>query len=100
MLGEQLARTTAVKRCRSPRTSNNARIILARMTMSICTVEFEVITAGVMNVPIFWGIAPCSPYVNPRFEGIYHFHLQGEKQSSKKPACSVKLTVHLQLVPR
>jgi hypothetical protein len=28
------------------------------------------------NVAIFWDIAPCSPYVNRRFGGTYHHHLQ------------------------
>jgi hypothetical protein len=29
------------------------------------------------NVAIFWNLAPCSPYVNRRFGGTYHLHLQG-----------------------
>jgi hypothetical protein len=32
-----------------------------------------------MNVAIFWDLAPCSPYVNRRFGGTYHLHLQGRK---------------------
>jgi hypothetical protein len=40
-------------------------------------VRFEVLTALVMNVAIFWDIAPCSPYVNLRFGATYH-HLQGK----------------------
>jgi hypothetical protein len=30
----------------------------------------------VMNVAIFWDIAPCSSYVNQCFGGKYHLHLQ------------------------
>jgi hypothetical protein len=29
-------------------------------------IRFEVLTAVVMNVEIFWDTAPCSPYVNRR----------------------------------
>jgi hypothetical protein len=46
-------------------------------------VEYEVLTDIVMNVVIFWDIVPCSLYVNQRFWGTCHFHLQGQK-----PACS------------
>jgi hypothetical protein len=28
------------------------------------------------NVFISWDTAPCSPYVNQRFVGTYHLHLQ------------------------
>jgi hypothetical protein len=34
----------------------------------------------VMNVAIFWNIAPCSPYVNRRFEGKYRLNLRVENQ--------------------
>jgi hypothetical protein len=33
---------------------------------------YEVLTAVVMNIVIFWNIAPCSPYVNRCFGGTYH----------------------------
>jgi hypothetical protein len=33
----------------------------------IYIVGFEVLTAVVMNVAIFWDIVPCSPYVKRRF---------------------------------
>jgi hypothetical protein len=36
----------------------------------------EALTAVVMNVAMFWDIAPYSPYVNRRFGGMYHLHLQ------------------------
>jgi hypothetical protein len=41
-------------------------------------VGFEVLTAVVMNVAIFWHITPCSPYVNQSFGGTYHL-LQDQK---------------------
>jgi hypothetical protein len=37
---------------------------------------FEVLKAVVMNV-ISWDITLCSRYVNRRFGGTYHLHLQG-----------------------
>jgi hypothetical protein len=43
-------------------------------------VGFEVITAVVMNISIFWDITPCSPLrVNQRFGGTFRLHLQGSK---------------------
>jgi hypothetical protein len=47
-------------------------------------VGFEVLTAVVMNVAIVWDIAPCSPYVNRRFEEAYHLHLQGRKSAQAR----------------
>jgi hypothetical protein len=47
-------------------------------------VGFEVLTAVVMNVAIFWDIAPCSPYVNQRFGGTYHLYLQGKKSAEQE----------------
>jgi hypothetical protein len=47
-------------------------------------VGFEVLIAVVMNVAIFWDIAPCNPYMNHRFVGTYHFHLQGRKSTEKE----------------
>jgi hypothetical protein len=47
-------------------------------------VGFEVITAVVMSVAIFWNIAQCSPYVNQRFGGTYHLHLQGRKSEEQE----------------
>jgi hypothetical protein len=35
---------------------------------------FQVLTAVVVNVVIFWDTAPCSPYVNRRLGGTYNFH--------------------------
>jgi hypothetical protein len=43
-------------------------------------------------VSIFWYIAPCSPYVNRRFEGTYHIHLQGRK-SAKQETSGYQLQV-------
>jgi hypothetical protein len=51
---------------------------------SITAVGFEVFTAVVMKIVIFWDIAPCSPYMNRRFGGTYHFHLQGRKSAERR----------------
>jgi hypothetical protein len=45
---------------------------------------FEILTAVVMNVAMFCDIAPCCSYVNRRFGGIYHLHLQGRKSTKKE----------------
>jgi hypothetical protein len=45
---------------------------------------FEVITTVVMNVDIFWHIAPCSTYVNRRFRGIYDIHLEGKNSAEQE----------------
>jgi hypothetical protein len=42
--------------------------------MKLKLVEFEVLTAVVMKVAIFWDIAPYSPYITRRFGGTYHLH--------------------------
>jgi hypothetical protein len=47
---------------------------------------FEVLASVLMNVAIFWDIAPHSPYVIWCFEGIYHL-FRFENQPRKKPAC-------------
>jgi hypothetical protein len=46
--------------------------------------RFEVLTAVVMGVAVFWEITPYSPYMNPRFIGMYHFHLQGGKSAEQE----------------
>jgi hypothetical protein len=46
-------------------------------TIQVC-VGTEVFTALTMEAPIFWDIAPCSPYIKRRFGGMYHLHLQGK----------------------
>jgi hypothetical protein len=43
-----------------------------------------VLTAVDMNVAIFWNMAPCSPYVNRRFEATYNLHLQGRKSAEQE----------------
>jgi hypothetical protein len=40
------------------------------------------------NVAILLDIAPCSQYVNRRFGGTYHLHLQVQRLGGKNPACS------------
>jgi hypothetical protein len=44
-------------------------------------VGFEVLVAVVMIFVIFCDIAPCSPYMNPRFGGKYYIYFQGRKSS-------------------
>jgi hypothetical protein len=36
------------------------------------------------NVEIFWNIKPCIPYMNRRFGGTHHFHLQGLKSAEQE----------------
>jgi hypothetical protein len=43
--------------------------------------RFEVLTAVVRNVAIFWDTALCSPYVTGHFGGKFHLHLQGRKSA-------------------
>jgi hypothetical protein len=50
--------------------------------------RFEVFTAVVINVAIFWDISPCSPYVNRRFGKSNISIFRVENQPSKKPAFS------------
>jgi hypothetical protein len=57
--------------------------------------EFEVLTAVVMNVAILWDIAPCSPYTNRRFRRNYHLHLQSRKQAEKETRLQQILPNHL-----
>jgi hypothetical protein len=47
-------------------------------------VGFEVLTLVVMKIVIFLDIASCSPYMNRRFEGKYHLHLQGRKSAEQE----------------
>jgi hypothetical protein len=53
---------------------------------SITVVGFEIFTAVVMKIAIFWDTAPCSPYMNRRFGGTYHLIFRVKNQLSKKPA--------------
>jgi hypothetical protein len=46
-------------------------------------VGFEVLTAVVTNVEIFWDIAPCSPYVNRSFGGTHRRSLQSRKSDKQ-----------------
>jgi hypothetical protein len=40
-------------------------------------VGFEVLTAVVMNVAIFWDVVLFSLNCNLHFGGMYHYHIQG-----------------------
>jgi hypothetical protein len=44
-------------------------------------VGFEVLTAVVMEIAIFWDLAQCSPNMNRCFGGMYHLHFQGRKSA-------------------
>jgi hypothetical protein len=64
--------------------------------MLLFGVGFEVLTEVVINVAIFWDIAPCGPYMN-RFGGTYHLHLQGRKSGRFCLAAAVVHPVALTL---
>jgi hypothetical protein len=44
--------------------------------------ESDVLTALIVNVALFWDIAPCILYVNRRFGGIYHHLLRSHLPNS------------------
>jgi hypothetical protein len=44
---------------------------------------------SLLKIAIFWDIAPCSPYMNRRFGGTYHFHLQGRKSAEQETSVRV-----------
>jgi hypothetical protein len=45
---------------------------------------FEVLTAVVTKVSIFWDIASYNPYMNQHFGRTYHPHLQGRKSAEQE----------------
>jgi hypothetical protein len=47
----------------------------------------------VMNVSIFWDVAPCSPYVHRRFVETYHLHLQSRKSAEQQASRQKKRSV-------
>jgi hypothetical protein len=48
-------------------------------------VGVKVLTAGVLNSPVFWVITPCSPLkVNRHFEGTCGLHLHGWRVSQTR----------------
>jgi hypothetical protein len=51
--------------------SYNSYRISDKIRLELNHVGYDVLTAVVMNVGIFWDIAPCSPYVNGYFRGRY-----------------------------
>jgi hypothetical protein len=51
-----------------------------------------------MKVVISWDIGLCSLYVNRRFGGTYHLHLQGLKLAYQET--SVKQEVHIRATRR
>jgi hypothetical protein len=58
------------------KTNKNARIYKF--------VGFEVLTVVVMNVAIFNDLALCSLYVNRRWRGMYHLHIQHRKSAENE----------------
>jgi hypothetical protein len=63
--------------------------VCSRATMDVLVnrtvpVGFEVLTAVVIKTAILWDIAPCSPYMNRRFGGMYHIHLPGRKSAAQE----------------
>jgi hypothetical protein len=41
-------------------------------------------TTHFMKVTVLWDIAPCSPYMNQRFGGMYYFLVQGRKSADRE----------------
>jgi hypothetical protein len=67
--------------------------------VQVC-VGFEVLLVVVMNVTIFWNVAPSGSYVKRLFGGTYRRHLQGRESAEIQPVniqkqdfSSVKLEV-------
>jgi hypothetical protein len=42
-------------------------------------VRFEVFTAVIIKIVVFWDVVLCKSWVNRRFGGTYHLRLQGIK---------------------
>jgi hypothetical protein len=56
-------------------------VFSSHFPVHIFLVGFDMLTAVVRNVAIFWDIAPCSPYVNRRFGRTYHVQLGDRKMN-------------------
>jgi hypothetical protein len=52
-----------------------------RALSSVHSSMFQWWTSPSLNVAVFCDTVPCSSYVNRRFEGTYHLHLQGWKSA-------------------
>jgi hypothetical protein len=50
----------------------------------ITVIFFQLALSMWYDVAIFWDIAPSTPYVNRRFGGTYHLHLQGRKSAEQE----------------
>jgi hypothetical protein len=59
----------------------NGLAVLQRLN---CIAGFEVLTAVVMIISFLWDIGVCNPYMNRRFGGTYHLHLQGRKSAEQE----------------
>jgi hypothetical protein len=54
---------------------------------------FEVLTAVIMKLAIFWDIAPYSMYMSGRFGKTYHLHLQCRKSAEKETSENRRLVL-------
>jgi hypothetical protein len=51
---------------------------------SFSHVGYEVLTAAVTNIAIFWDIEQCIPQVNRRLGRMFRFRVQGRKSAEKE----------------
>jgi hypothetical protein len=58
------------------------KALLCLKELNLNFVGFQLLRAVFMNVAIFWDVAPCSLYVNGRFEGKYQLYLQNRKSTN------------------
>jgi hypothetical protein len=56
----------------------------ATLNTVVNCVGFEVLIAVIIHIAVLWEKAPCSTYVNRRFGGTYHLHLQGRKSAKQE----------------
>jgi hypothetical protein len=69
--------------------------VVIRDSACIC-VRFEVLTAVLMKISVFWDITPCGAVkVNERFRGTYHLHLKGPRVSRALFATCFTLVLYL-----
>jgi hypothetical protein len=54
------------------------------VVLSVLVLGFEVLTAVVINDPIFLNIGPCSTYVNRLCRGTYQLYFQGRKSAEQE----------------
>jgi hypothetical protein len=72
-------------------------IWLKRQTGECCYVEFQVVTAVVMQIVIFWDIKPCAPLkVNQKFGVTYCLHFEYWMRPEDRGDISSKTIVDFQ----